>query len=230
MEINLMSPVSRSVKPISICVLILIIAVIGCGGNGGGSRPDVPSTAAEYSERGWERFEAGNFDGALSDFDDALGLDANWGPAYLGQGWSRLSLATSTSSMQLATASFDSALTHGQALTDCLSGRAAAYLSIGGNPAYISAISDALLALQFSPNFTFAHRNSFNFKDLRLIIAFAFAGQNHFPTALSAADELSDSGIVQGDSGTWVVGGVSYNSFKGAVLAQLQKLSDEHSG
>jgi len=225
-----MHEVSRSTMLVSGCVLMLMTTVVGCGGDGGGSKPDVPATAAAYTERGWGRFEAGDFDGALSDFDDALGLETNYGPAYLGQGWSRLSLATSNTSKQLATASFDSALAHGQSVEDCLSGRAAAYLGVGGNPSYISAISDALLALQSSPDFVFAHRNSFDATDLKLIIAFAYAAQDHLPAALSAADEVADSGIQQGDSGTWVVGGESYDSFKGAVLAHLQKLSDEHAG
>jgi tetratricopeptide (TPR) repeat protein len=225
-----MHQVSLYTKLIAGCVLIPIMIVVGCGGNGGGSKPDVPTTAAAYTERGWERFESGNFDGALSDFDAALGLDAGHGPAYLGQGWAKLNLATSSTSMETATASFDSAVAHGQAVADCFSGRSAAYLGVGGNPAYISAITDALLTLQLSPNYVFAHRDSFDATDLKLIKAFAFAAQDHFPAAISSADEVSDSGIEEGDSGTWVVGGVSYDSFQGAVLAHLQKLSDEYSG
>lgn len=210
--------------------MILSITLIGCGGDDGGSKPEVPDTAAEYTVRGWGLFEAGDFSGALADFDAALGLDAGYGAAYLGQGWSRLSLATSTTSMELAAASFDSALAHGQTVADCLSGRAAAYLGVGGTQAYISAISDAHLALQESPDFTFSHRTSFDSTDLKLIVAFAFAGQDHFPAAISSADEVENSGIVEGDPGTWVVGGVTYESFEGAVLAQLQKLSDKFSG
>jgi len=210
--------------------LTLMATVIGCGGDDGGSKPVVPDTAAEYTDRGWGRFEAGDLDGALSDFNAALALDADYGPAYLGRGWSNLSLAASTASMELAAAGFDSAFAHGQTGADCIGGRAAAYLGVGGNEAYISAASDALSALQLSRTFTFAHRNSYNSTDLRLITAFAHAGRNQFPDALAAADEVSNSGITEGDSETWVVGGETYNSFQAAVVAHLQALSDQHSG
>jgi hypothetical protein len=230
MEKNLMRSVSRSFSLISILTLTLTIMVIGCGGDNGGSKPVIPDTAAEFTERGWGRFEAGDLDGALSDFNAALALDAGYGPAYLGQGWSRLSLAASTASMEPAAAGFDSAFVHGQTGADCLSGRAAAHLGVGGNEGYLSAVSDALSALQLSPSFTFAHRNSFNSTDVRLIIAFAHAGRNQFPDALAAADEVSDSGITEVDPETWVVGGETYKSFQAAVLAHLQALSDRHSG
>jgi tetratricopeptide (TPR) repeat protein len=229
MSIEACAPHLRRHLPV--VALLAIIAALGCGGDdGGGSKPDLPATAAEYTERGWERFESGNFDGALSDFDAALGLNGNYGPAYLGQGWARLSLATSSASMQLATASFDSAVAHGGPLPECLSGRAAAYLGVGGNEAYISAISDALLALQLAPDFVFAHRASFDATDLKLISAFSYAAQSHFPAALASANQVEDSGILQEDSETWVVDAVTYSSFEGAVLALLQKLSDEHAG
>lgn len=221
----------RPAKSLPLCVLALVIAAHGCGGGGGGgSKPEVPTTAEEFTQRGWSRFETGNYDGALSDFEDALALDSSYGQAYLGQGWAQLNLATTSASMELATAAFDSAVAHDEPLADCLSGRAAAYLGVGGNPAYISSISDVILALQVSPDFTFSHRSSFNSTDLELIKAFAFAAQGHFPAALSAANEISSSGIAQENPETWVVEGKEYSSFEGALLAFLQKLSDEHAG
>jgi tetratricopeptide (TPR) repeat protein len=222
---------TRSYIWITIAALALVLAPGGCGGGGNGdSKPIVPTTAEEFTARGWERFEAGDIGGALSDFDDALDIDSGHGPAYLGLGWARLGLATSTASMGLAAASFDSAGAHGVAEEEFLSGRAAAHLGMGGNPNYISAIEDAMLALQLAPDFTFAHRGSFNATDLKLVRAFAFAAQGHIPAALSAADEVMDSGIEDGLPGTWVVDGTSYGSFDGAVLAFLYKLSEEYAG
>lgn len=209
---------------------MMTMVLFGCGGDDGSSKPSVPATAAEYTERGWGRFTAGDLDGALSDFDSALGLDGNYGPAYRGQGWARLSLAASNTSMQLASASFDSAMSHHQTQADCLGGRAAAYLGMGGATAYMLAATNAGAALLASPDFTFEHRNSFDATDLKLIIAFAYGARGFYVDAISAANEISDSGIQEGDSETWVVGGNRYDSFVGAVLAYLQKLSDEHAG
>jgi len=71
-------------------------------------------TAEELTARGWVKFEVGNFDGALEEFDAAIAFDETYGPAYVGQGWARLSLATTSSAYNEAVASFDLAVGLGQ--------------------------------------------------------------------------------------------------------------------
>ena len=208
--------------------LVLTLAVVwGCGGGGGPAAPIVLDTPEAYTARGWERFEAGNFSDALADFDAALGLAAQHGPALTGRAWVLLVQATSQARMQEALAVFAAAIAAGEDGGDALAGKACARLGAGDRPA---AASDAAAALAAAPGFVFAHRTSFNSTDLLLIVAVAKATDGDFAGALAAADLIAASGIDAGTSATWVVGGVTYPTFAGAVLARLQTLSDAHAG
>jgi len=205
--------------------------LMGCGGGGGDDPviPDNPTTAAGYTSRGWERFEDGDLSGALSDFTDALGMDADHGPAHAGQGWVRLSQATSPLTMQAAVSAFTSAITAGESGAYVQAGRAAA--NLGSSSTYLAAaVTDAQAARATDPAFVFSHWTSFDLVDVRLIEAFARAGQGNLAEALTLADVIQASGITAGNSATWQVDGVDYASFAGAVLAQLARLSELHAG
>ena len=203
----------------------------GCSSSGdsGPTEPTGPTTAAGYTDRGWERYEAGNYDGALSDFNAAIDRDAGYGEAYAGRGWTQLARATSPSAMQTAGASFVSAATRGETGAHVEAGRAAASLGAGGT-ALEAAVTQARAELQADPSFVFEHRTSINAVDVRLIEAFAQAAQGNFDAALTAADFVVDSGIDQGNPATWQVDDDVYTSYLGAVLAHLHKLSGQFSG
>jgi tetratricopeptide (TPR) repeat protein len=188
-----------------------------------------PDTPAEFTDRGWERFEVANFSGALSDFNAAIFLNPSFGEANIGQGWARLMQATSPNSMRGAASTFVSAILNGENGADVLAGRAAAYLG-SGNSFLDAAVVDAQAALAADADFVFMHRPSFNAEDLHLIEAFAQAGQGNFTGALSAADLVLDSNIDEGNAETWVVDGTTYDSFNGAALAHLHMLSGQYSG
>lgn len=215
-----------------LAALLSALVIVGCGGGGGDSTPVTPTdptTATGFTSRGWERFEAANFSGALSDFNDAIDLDATHGPAHAGQGWARLAMATSSIAMQTAITSFGTAVANGEGGAYVVAGRAAAQLGSGGT-SLDSAVTDAQAALAADASFVFSHRTSFNAADLRLIEAFAKAAQGNFSGALVAADLVLDSGIGADNSATWQVDGTSYGTFVGAVLAHLHKLSGQYSG
>ena len=213
------------------CVLAALL-LSGCRGDDDDSSPltpTTPDTAAAYTTRGWERFGAANFSDALADFNAAIQLDATYGEAHTGQGWTRLSLATSPVSMNTAVVSFDNAIDNEENGADVLAGRAAANLGVGG-ASLDNAVDDAQAALTADAAYVFSHRTSFNALDLHLIDAFAQAARANFSEALTAADLVLDSGIEQDDAGTWVVDGTTYDSFNGAVLAHLHKVSGQFSG
>ncbi|MBD3162833.1 MAG: hypothetical protein GF346_10575 [Candidatus Eisenbacteria bacterium] len=205
------------------------LLVAGCGGDNGNGPTPPTQTAEELTESGWEKFEQGNLTGARDDFDAAIDQEAAYGPAYVGQGWSRTGLAASPSAHRAAVASFDGAIERNETGAEVRAGRAAAHLGADGQN-LSSAIADAQAARQAAPQFIFEHRESFTVEDLHLIEAFALAGQGNWTGALAAADEAVDSGIEQGDSGTWVVDGTTYTTFESAVLAFLQKVSVDLAG
>lgn len=210
--------------------IVVVLVLGGCGGSDDGnpSRP-VELTVAELTARGWTRFTAGDFSGALTDFDTAIGRDATHGPAHVGRGWTRLQLATTTAAAADAAASFGTALGLGAAGPEVRAGRAAASLAVGGG-SLDQAIADAAAARQASPQFQFSHRPSFDHRDLWLIEAFAHAGRDDLVGALAAADAIEPSGIDPGNPATWTVGGQTYGSFGTAVLAHLHELSLAHAG
>lgn len=207
-----------------------LVALAGCGGGGGDDGPTNPQlTAAELTARGWTAYEAGNLDGALTDFDAAIARDGTYAAAHVGQGWARLGLGATGAGMLNAAASFTAALGAGATGAEVRAGRAAAYLGAGGTM-LDEAIADALAARQQSPGFQFAHRASFDQRDLRLVEAFALAAQDDLESALAAADGIAASGITPGNSASWTVDGQPYGSYGAAVLAYLNKLSNQYAG
>lgn len=210
-------------------VLAALMSVAGCGGGGDDGPTNPPSTAAGLTASGWTAYEAGDLPGALADFDAAVGIDATYGPAHVGQGWARLGLATSGAAMTAAATSFTAAIAAGSTGAEVRAGRAAAYLGMGGT-SLATAIADAVGAREQSPSFQFTHRTSFDVRDLRLIEAFALVAQGDFTGALAAADAITASGIEPGDMNTWVVDGQPQPSFGAAVLAHLHRLSNQYAG
>jgi hypothetical protein len=221
---------ARRVAGIAVLAVMLLA---GCGGDDDNPNPvpppDEPDTPAEYTDRGWERFEVENFSGALADFNAAIFLDKTYGEAHTGQGWTRLSQATSPNSMRGAVDSFVDAILNGEDGADVLAGRAAANLGAGGT-SLEAAIADAQEALAVDAEFVFTHRPSFDAVDLQLVDAFAKAGQADYSGALATADLVLDSGIEEGNPDSWVVDEITYDSFNGAVLAHLHKISEQFSG
>ncbi|MFH1843603.1 MAG: hypothetical protein ABIF77_10410 [bacterium] len=210
-----------------VVMALLASQLVGCGGGDTTDPPSGPDTAAEFSQRGWDRFTAGNYSGAASDFTAALGLDAGYGPALAGRAWTQLAQAASAAAMQTAVTSFNAAVAAGEDGAYVIAGRAAAYLGAG---TYASGVTDAQAALTAEPTFVFSYRNSFDRNDLYLIIAFAQAGQGNLGPALLAADAVTDSGIEEISPASWIVNSVTYTTFAGAVLAHLQAVSDAFSG
>lgn len=190
---------------------------------------DEPETAEEFTDRGWDSFAEDDLESAIADFASAIALNPAFGPAYLGQGWTRVARSTSTAEMQTAVNSFDNAETRGVTGADLHAGRACAHLGRGTAGA-TQAISAATAARTADNNFVFSYRESFDSDDLFLIDAFANASLNNFAAALTSADAVLDSGIEQGNAATYVVDGTTYTSFEGAVLAHLHKLSQSHAG
>jgi hypothetical protein len=218
--------VLRSALPI----LIALTLTLGCGGGDDDDGPTAPvDTALSLTAAGWEHFAAQRHPEAAASFESALALTAGYGPALVGLGWSHLQLATTSAAFQEAVATFDQAVAAGQAGADVLCGRAAARLALGG-PALTAAVNDAQAALATAPAFRFSHRPTIDATDLRLVVAFARAAQDDLPAALAATAPIAASGIVEGQPASWVVDGVTYQSFAGAALAWLHALAEAHAG
>lgn len=210
-------------------ILIALTLILGCGGDDDDGPTAPVDTAVSLTAAGWEHFEARRHTEALASFESALALTAGYGPALVGRGWSRLQLATTPAAFQDAVTTFNQAVAAGQTGAVVLCGRGAARLALGG-AALTAAVNDAQAALADAPSFQFIHRPTIDAIDLRLVVAFARAAQDDLPSALAATVPIAASGIVEGQPATWVVGGVTYQSFPGAVLGWLHALAEAHAG
>lgn len=210
-----------------LCAALVTLAT-GCGSDDNTTQPP-GDTAVSLTQSGWTLFEEGNDAEALEEFDAAIAIDPDHGPAYIGQGWSRLNVSVNSTGLVGALTSFDRALTLQQSGAEVRAGRAATLLAIGG-ASLDGAITDARAARTQAPAFVFSHRTTFTAVDLLLVEAFALAGQAKFAESLAVADVVAPSGIVQGEPATWVVGSTTYDSFEEAALAYLHRLSNEQAG
>jgi len=92
-----------------------------------------------------------------------------------------------------------------------------------GDERLAEAAAGAAAALAQAPDFRFEHRESFDAAALRGIRAQAEAARGAWSAALTALLPESTGGLEPADSQTWIVGGVRYPTFAGAVLAWLQQ-------
>jgi tetratricopeptide (TPR) repeat protein len=214
---------------LSLLTLLLVFS-FGCSKDDDGPTGPAGPGSEELTQSAWTHFETGDFDAALEGFDDAIGVDAAYGPAYVGQGWSRLALASASEHLQGALTSFDAAASRQQTGVEVKAGRACTLLALGEGAYENAAVEARAAQAAAGTGFTFAHRATFDTVDLILIEAFALAGKADLAGALEAADRIEASGIQATDPSTWVVGSILYPSFDDAILAFLTKLSNERAG
>lgn len=140
-------------------------------------------TTASYerAQAGWAKFETADFEGALIEFNGAIALDAAYGDAFLGKGWSLLK----GNQLALAITAFTSAVTNGS-INDARAGRAIAYLD---DQNQAQAITDVNAVVTITSNiaspYTFSHNNTITEKDLLWVKARA-----HFLLAQYASAQI----------------------------------------
>jgi tetratricopeptide (TPR) repeat protein len=148
----------------------------GCGGGDGGGPGD---TAASLTEDGWERYEAGDYAGAVGKFNAAIDLDANYKDAYNGLGWSHAKL----DELDDALTNFNLCISKGDTRPDPLAGKAPVLRDLDP-PQFQNAIDAAVAALAKDSDFVFEHYEDFDWHDLRLIKAQCYFALNMYSQAV----------------------------------------------
>jgi Tfp pilus assembly protein PilF len=151
-----------------ICLSFLLL-FCACGKDENGGLED---TAEQLTQQGWTKFQAGDFDGAAADFDAAIGLDAEYAPAYLGLGWaelrrSRAGFAEDALITYLAKSSAQE--------NDALAGLA---FACDAEDKSAEAIGYALDLLSSDPQWSFGRDSNINYLDVAFVLA-----NNYFLTA-----------------------------------------------
>jgi tetratricopeptide (TPR) repeat protein len=183
---------------------------LSCGGGGGGGGPEV--TAEQLTSEGWARFEAGDFQGAMSKFEGAIAIDSNYGEAYNGLGWSCVKI----DSLEAAVNAFGQAISKGVSTADPRAGKAVVYRDL--EPVDFQASIDwADSALARDSDYVFSHDTTMTWKDLRLILAQSYYGLHEYEEALEQVDILDPENTLNSGSDTFVED----------LLAELQRLGEE---
>ncbi len=183
--------------------------LIGCGSDDS-EAPTQPTTAAGLTQQGWAQFEAGNYSGARESFVAAIGLNASYGEAYNGRGWSAMKLR----SYAEALGAFDGALEHGLGTADPLVGRAIVVRALEPE-SHQAVIDDASGALALDPDYHFAHDAEVDWQDVRLLMAHAFFGLQAYDQANAQVGMLG--GNVQDPASP---------NFVRDLLMEIERLSD----
>ncbi|MBM3320914.1 MAG: hypothetical protein FJY73_09590 [Candidatus Eisenbacteria bacterium] len=184
--------------------------LVGCGG-GDGSGPATEDPAALTSS-GWEAFARGAWSEAASFFRAAIGADSLFGDAHNGLGWTH----ARADSLDAAADAFGTSIRVGFSSADPYAGTAVV-LRDRTPPDYAGAITAARAALARDRAYRFAHDPSFDWNDLRVILAQCFFARAEYGNANAEVDTL---------------GGTPANpespSFLEDLLAEIERLSMEN--
>lgn len=159
----------------------------------------ITTLSYEKVQSGWTKFSAADFAGAAADFNDAVGLDGNYGEAFTGQGWTRLKLD------QLAPAitAFTNALAHGGG-NDAHAGKAFAELNSQNHANAVTDV-DAVVTITgtTSNSYTFSHDNTITQTDLLWVKARAHFLLGQYAQAQAAVNVLAPSNTLNSGSPTY---------------------------
>jgi tetratricopeptide (TPR) repeat protein len=171
--------------PVLVCSILLLC---GCG-DGDDNGPKI--TPSELTNQGWTKFTAGDYTGASLDFKAAIGLDANYAPAYLGLGWAELK----KNSAGLAESAFNTYLLKSLDSAGIIAATAGIALAYHAQDKFQDAIDKADELLSSSPSWGFSHDTSVDYQDIALIMAQSYYEIGEFQSSLDAVREYFDAGF-----------------------------------
>ena len=171
--------------------------------------------------RGWELFEAKDYEGALASFDEAISSGYKLAEAYLGAGWSNLLLENISDAIEACNNALDEGYSKPE---DAYCALCIAYLAtLATSTEAQKAASYADSVLSIDPHYTFSHLTAVNYLDVHLVRAEAYLYLGDYAKVQESLDVLDpDNGLDPEDSNTWVVDGQSYNTYLEALIAEIE--------
>ena len=180
----------RKFKRILFAGSLAFIFVAGCSKSSSPTSSNNDLTEAQTLALGWQNFEAGRYDAAVTSFttvNNQSSSAAVRGEALCGRGWSYLS------QRNLGWAKSDFAIASGLAgvssgvLDDIRVGQAFALFSSND---FSGASTSAAAALSDNPTYSFSHQVKVTTKRVRLLLAQCYFGSGQFSTAATQLDVL----------------------------------------
>jgi tetratricopeptide (TPR) repeat protein len=173
---------SRKTAFVFLVVISVILFTLGCAKKGTKSTPPGESTA-----KGWAKFESGDYNEAINNFNSAIAGDPNYSEAYLGLGWSYAVLSNDSLSVKnlekyLSFPNPDSIT------SDAKAGLAFAYQA---QKECSLAIDKAKEVLSFNPSWKFTHDTTYSASDLHLLLAECYYALSDFESSLAEVQILN---------------------------------------
>lgn len=163
-------------------IFLLAISLVGCGGDSAVIAPDADRLISE----GWAEYGAGNYEDAISLYEEALVEDAANAEAHNGIGWSKARLGETLN----AISSFNEAVTKDPSSADAYAGLAGAYFADGD---YERAIASAKSVLSQSLEYS-SHHDDIKSADIRVLLAECYYAIGDYTAAKAQIDLLGGSG------------------------------------
>ena len=165
-----------------LALLLFLSLGAGCGDDNGNNHVIDP---IEATADGWTAFDQGNWVAAEEHFRTAIEADSTFSEAHNGLAW----CCAHQDSFQDANQHFDMAIALGITSAEPYAGKAAVLRDT--SPAdYEGAIDAATEALTIEPGFTFGHDTTFDWRDLRLILAQSYFALGQYFDANAQVDSL----------------------------------------
>jgi len=211
-------------KYLNIFLLILLLNFIQCPGGGGSSPKTIEDKIAKYLSSGWENFSDGKYDESLSDFQEILKFESDHREGNMGCGW--VGLVQDNESMSILNDYLIKGLSDTSIANDCRCGLAAINLI---DEKYADAVGYINDVLTDEPSYTFQYKTDIDYRDLLVIKAQSLFFLKQYNNAYEAVLELTTTYIFDPDDySTWIVDGVSYPAYEGAIAAAISKLAVEY--
>jgi Flp pilus assembly protein TadD len=189
-------------KRIALMLALVLIAATGCTG-----------WALDSAEQGWSDFEAGDYEDARTNFEDALTWDITYADAYNGLGWCDLL----EDKLSDASTNFSSATSYDAFLTDASAGGSLAATELGNHQNAVDYANDVINS---NASYQFSHYSSVTIEDIRLAKAKSAAALGDFDTALAEVQAI-ESGFSADPSTA---------EGQAAILARIEELITEYGG
>ncbi|MFC1729562.1 hypothetical protein ACFL6I_04420 [candidate division KSB1 bacterium] len=161
-----------------VLLIMLLMLIAGCGGGNLGfpDEPEQPLKAKQLVDSGWLQYELGNYNAAITLFNDAKKADASYLDSYNGLGWSYFRVHN----LILSLFNFRIPLDTDSTLTDVQAGYAIAAFEKNEYNETISAIVSVVthdsvrFDLEGTDEYFFSHDTNVTSRKIRKIFALAY--------------------------------------------------------
>lgn len=181
--------------------------LLGCGDDNPGPPVD---PVVEKLDAGWALFSAGEYEGAIAEFDDAVAMRAGLGDGHNGRGWSYLRLGL----LETALREFDTAVAKGFVGAGAQAGRC---LILNRLDEYRQCVFAGEAVVAQDSRFELKADRTLDIRDVRLAMAQSHFALGEYEEALEQIEVVDSAVLLNPNSGTFAL----------ELLAAIEKLTED---